>query len=60
MIDRTDDGVGATRQGCQGDEHHRELTHMATVPKMMVTESASRSSHRRPSPVVPIVATGPL
>ena len=57
MIDRADDGIGASRQGCHGDEHQREFTHVATVPKIMMTESANRSSHRRPSTIVPIVAT---
>jgi hypothetical protein len=43
MIDRADDGVGASRQGCHGNEHQRELAHVATVPKIMVTESDDRS-----------------
>ena len=60
MIDRANDGVAATRQGCDGDEHQREFTHAAGVPKVIVIESANRSSHRRPSTIVPIVATGPL
>jgi hypothetical protein len=32
MIDRADDGVGASRQGYHGDEHQSEFTHAGTVP----------------------------
>jgi hypothetical protein len=31
MIDRADDGVGATRQGCYGNEHQREFTHLTNI-----------------------------
>jgi hypothetical protein len=48
MIDRADDGVGASRQGRHDDEHQREFTHLGTITTRDRAGHHTRARLRRP------------